>query len=250
MRKNLRNIAFPLALALLLSGCGRNGPASSSGGESTSEESQASGESSSSMSSAAQSDVEKALGVFKSYSVESTNGFDYSLSQYLGKTVTNSDAVSLRADFSGDARAKRDETTKKLNAYGTGEQFTTTESTSYFLKNARADLKDGKWTWTNCKASDYFSNTISNISIDETMLKNPKSAVGETFVLTADVPDDQVAALFKVSKTTIKDLSLVLKVSSNFSTLSSLELSYFQATTYTELKFSNYFGHVDIALPE
>ena len=192
---------------------------------------------------------EKALEVVSNYDIEKTNGYDFSLKQYLGRDEVNSDVIALRADFSGNIKAQKVETSKRLNQYGTGEQFTTTENTTYFSNNMICEYKNNQWKWSNYKKSDYFAVYISRISFDKSYLSSIKEELNEKYTLTADVPDDKIKGFLDSDSATFNSLSVKLVVSSDFTSFDSVELSYFQANTRSEVKFSSYVGSVSIDLP-
>lgn len=193
--------------------------------------------------------MEKALDVIANFNIENTNGFDYSLSQYLGTTIVNSDATVLRADFSGSPIGQKDITTKRLNEYGTGEQFTTTTETNYFANNMIAEYKNGRWVWSNCRKADYFKVSIADIAFDQTALTSIRESLTTNYVLMADVPDAQVASFLGVSETTINSLSITVTIDLSFTKLEEIKLSYFQTNTRSEMIFDVYYGEVSINLP-
>lgn len=192
---------------------------------------------------------EKAIKTISNFDIEKTNGYDYSLKQYLGKDETNSDVISLRADFTGNVKARKDETLRRLNTYGSGEQFTTTVTTTYFSDNMICEYKDNEWKWSNYKKSEYFANSISQISFDTEYLTSIKENLGDKYVLTADVPDEKAKDFFKSETVSFSSVSIKLTVSSDFSNFESLELSYFQSNTRSEMIFNVYRGSVSIDLP-
>lgn len=192
---------------------------------------------------------EKALDAVSSFDIEKTNGYDYSLKQYLGRDETNSDVISLRADFSGSIKAKKDETLKRLNTYGSGEQFTTTVTTTYFANNMICEYKNDQWKWSNYKKSDYFAISISQINFDKSYLSSIKESLDNKYVLSADVPDAKVKEFLNSETASFTSVSLKLTISSDFTNFESLELSYFQTNTRSEMKFEVYRGSVSIDLP-
>ena len=192
---------------------------------------------------------EKAVEVVSNFDIEKTNGYNYSLKQYLGRDETNSDVISLRADFSGEIKAKKEETLKRLNNYGSGEQFTITSTTTYFSNNMICEFKNDQWKWSNYKKSDYFANAISNISLDKAYLTGIKENLTDKYVLTADIPDEKVGEFFKSETVSFTGISLKLSISSDFLNLESLQLSYFQTSTRSEVTFDVYRGSVSIDLP-
>lgn len=194
------------------------------------------------------SNYEKAMIALKNYDIESTNGYDYSLKQYIGKEVTNSDEIELRADFGGSIIARKIQKTKRLNEYGSDEQFTTTEITTYFNNNAVCEFKNGEWSWSNYKKSAYFATIVSEIEIRKEWLSSIKETFDENYVLSADVLDDKVNLFFD-SSTSINSLSLKLTINKDISKFVSIELSYFQNLTRSEMLFSSYNGNVDITFP-
>lgn len=192
---------------------------------------------------------EKALAAVASFDIEKTNGYDYSLKQYLGRDEANSDVISLRADFSGSIKAQKDETLKRLNTYGSGEQFTTTVTTTYFSNNMICEYKNNQWKWTNYKKSDYFAISISQINFDKSYLTSIKESLDSNYVLSADIPDSKVKEFLNSETASFTSVSLKLTTSSDFSNFESLELSYFQTNTRSEMKFEVYRGNVSIDLP-
>mgnify|MGYP000845575567 CR=1 FL=1 len=192
---------------------------------------------------------EKALAAVASFDIEKTNGYDYSLKQYLGRDEANSDVISLRADFSGSIKAQKDETHKRLNTYGSGEQFTTTVTTTYFSDNMICEYKNNQWKWTNYKKSDYFAISISQINFDKSYLTSIKESLDSKYVLSADIPDAKVKEFLNSETASFTSVSLKLTTSSDFSNFESLELSYFQTNTRSEMKFEVYRGNVSIDLP-
>lgn len=191
---------------------------------------------------------EKAISVVADFDIENTNGFDYSLKQYLGRDETNSDTVSLRVDFSGDIKAEKSTTSKRLNEYGAGEQFTITETTTYFSNNMICEYKNDNWKWSNCKKSDYFANAISKLSFDESYLASVKESLNNNYVLTADIQESKIKD-FLGADSSFSSASLELTVSADFKRFESLEISYFQQQTRSEMKFTVYRGEVSINLP-
>lgn len=244
------NKIFPLLLCITLTGCGdessNNGQSSQASSDETSSSVQSENSSSSEES---LSNFEKAVLALKGYDIESTNGYDYSLKQYLGKDVANSDEIELRVDFSGSVIARKTQKSTRLNEYGSGEQFTITEDITYFSNNTIGELKNGKWSWSNCKKSTYFATGISNISIEKDWLSSIKETLDGNYVLSAEVLDDKVDSLLG-TETSINSLSMKLTVSNDFSSFVSIEMSYFQSATRSEMSFSTYSGSVDITLPE
>ena len=260
--KNNPKLLMLFAFPLILASCGGGGgetstqsaystaQATSSYAPSTSETSTAQQTlSESELSSAEKTNMEKALEVISSFDIENTNGYDYSLTQYLGMTVTNEDVISLRADFSGSPIGQKDITTKRLNEYGAGEQFTTTTETNYFSNNMIAEYKNGKWVWSNCRKADYFKIAVSDISFDPSLFTSVRESLNTNYVLMADVPDEKVASFFGVSETTINSLSITITVDASFSKLEGIKLSYLQKTTRSEMTFDAYYGDVSIRLP-
>lgn len=191
---------------------------------------------------------EKALIAVSNFDIEKTNGFDFSLVQYLGRETVNSDIISLRADFSGEITAKKVESSKRLNEYGTGEQFTITEVTTYFHNNTIAEYKNNQWKWSNCKKSDYFGNAISNLNFDKSYLTSVKESLDSKYVLTADIADNKVKD-FLGQEVSFSNVSIKLSISSDFKDFLSLEVSYFQEQTRSEMFFEVYRGSVTIELP-
>ena len=192
---------------------------------------------------------EKAIETVSNFDIEKTNGYDYSLKQYLEKDETNSDVISLRADFTGNIKARKDETLKRLNTCGSGEQFTTTVTTTYFSDNMICEYKNDEWKWSNYKKSEYFANSISQISFDKGYLTSIKENLSDKYVLTADVPDEKVKEFLKSQAVSFSSVSIKLTISSDFSNFESLELSYFQSNTRSEMTFNVYRGSVSIDLP-
>ncbi len=246
-----RNSKFlPLFLCIALVGCGYNSSDDSQSAQSSSDDASSSIHTeSSSNSENPLSNFEKAALALKNYDIESTNGYDYSLKQYLGKDVTNSDEIELRADFSGSVIARKTQRSTRLNEYGSGAQFTTTESTTYFNNNTIGELKNGKWSWSNCKKSAYFATGISDITIEKEWLSSIKETLDENYVLSAEVLDDKAGLLLGMT-TSINSLSMKLTVNNDFSSFVSIEMSYFQSATRSEMSFSSYSGSVDITLPK
>ena len=230
MRK-IRLLTLTIASVLLVTGCNKD-----SGGSETPPEPE-------------KTNYEKALAAVSKFDIEKTNGYDYSLKQYLGKDETNSDVISLRADFSGNITAQKDETIKRLNTYGSGEQFTTTQVTTYFSNNMICEYKNNQWKWSNYKKSDYFAISISSIKLDKSYLSSIKEDLATKYVLTADVPDEKVKEFLNSETASFTSVSVKLTVSSDFANFESLELSYFQTNTRSEMKFEVYRGSVSINLP-
>ncbi|MCH5180945.1 MAG: hypothetical protein J1F32_07005 [Erysipelotrichales bacterium] len=195
------------------------------------------------------SNFDKVLDAISNYNIEFTNGYDYSLIQYLGKDIVNSNSISLRADFSNDVRAEKIETSKRLNEYGKGEQYTETEVITYFFNNTVGEYKDNKWVWSNCKKSDFFATSISNIKIEKEYLTSIKENNGTNFTISADVLDEKVNSFFNVDTISINSVSLKIEVSSDFNKLESIELSYFSSNTRFEMSYEAFYGNVSIDIP-
>lgn len=192
---------------------------------------------------------EKATEVVSNFDIEKTNGYDYSLKQFIGKDEVNSDNISLRVNFNNNIKAKKVETIKTLNTYGEGEQFNIEVVTTYFSNNMICEYINDQWKWSNYKKSDYFSNAISNIYLDKSNLSSIKENLNEKYVLTADIPDEKAKDFFKLESISFTSVSLKLTISNDFLNFESLELSYFQKNTRSELSFSVYRGPVSIDLP-
>lgn len=193
---------------------------------------------------------EKAVDTFSKYDVEKTNGYDFSLIQYLGKTVVNSDTIQLRASFSSDVKAEKVETIKRLNEYGAGEQFTTSTITTYFENNMICEFKNNRWQWSNCKKGEYFAASITRISIDQSFLGSVRESESSgKYVISADVLDNKVNQFLNSNEVSFSSLTFKLTVSSDYSKFESLELSYFQENTRSEMRFSTYIGDVSIVFP-
>ena len=208
------------------------------------------GSSSASSAPAEKTNFEKALEAVSSFDIEKTNGYDYSLRQYYGRDEVNSDVIVLRADFSDDIKAQKVETIRRLNQYGTGEQFTTTETTTYYNNNMICELKNNQWKWSNFKKSEFFAVSIANMKFDKAYLSSVKESTKDNkYVISADVPDEKIKEFLGSTETSFTGLSLKLTFSSNVSSFESVELSYLQSNTRSELKFSTYVGNVSIVLP-
>lgn len=195
-----------------------------------------------------ETNFEKAVKVVNAFDITTTHGYDYSLSQYLGNDVTNSHEISLRADFSGQTKAEKNETSKTLNDFEADTQYTVESVHSYFYNNRMAVESNGYWNWTNCKERDYFSCNISSFDFNTDYFESVKEDSQGTYSFKATVKESQIESFVGFSSS-IEDISIIVKVDSNFSNLISLELQYFQKTTYTEIKFTSYSGTVDIRIP-
>ena len=191
---------------------------------------------------------EKALVAVASFDIEKTNGFDYSLKQYLGRDEINSDTISLRASFSDDPIAQKVTTSRRLNEYGAGEQFTTTEETTYYSRNMICEYKNDAWRWSNCKKSEYFANSIASFTFDKSYFTSVVESLNTDYVLTADVKESNIKEFFG-AESSFSSVGIKLTISSDFADFESLEVSYFQQQTRSEMKFAIYRGDVSISLP-
>jgi len=196
------------------------------------------------------SDFEIATEIISNFSVKNTNGYDYSLKQYLGNIVSNSHEIKLRASFDGDVKAKKEETSKTLNEFNLDSQYTIESVTTYFLNNRMAEYNGSSWKWSNCKESEYFGSNISSFEIKSDYFENAKENKGTTYTYKADIIQSKVNEFFKLSNSTIEEAKLTIELDNALTRLLKLTLSYFQAKTYTEFSFVTYSGTVDIDIPQ
>ena len=197
------------------------------------------------------SNYEKALLTISEFDIENTNGFDFSLKQYLGKDEINYDIISLRADFSNDVKECKEEESKKLNGYyEKGEQYTFSKNITYYSNNMICENKNDEWEWSNCKKSTFFENSISRMNFDKSFFTSVKESYNGQYVFSANVIEEKTKDFMNVDENDFSGMSIKLFVSSDFNELESVELSYFQKYTRTEMKFSIYRGNVEIVLPD
>lgn len=194
-------------------------------------------------------DYEKALITISNFDLEKTNGYDFSLEQYFGNYETNSSVVSLRADFSGNIKAKKSKTTKRLSTYETGEQYLMNTEITYFSNNMICEYEVNKWKWSNYKKNDYFEYPISQIDFDRSYFESITEKKDSKYVFTAVVPDSKVKAFFKSETATFTGVAISFALSADFLNFESLELQYSQNKTRSELKLEIYRGAVNITLP-
>lgn len=192
---------------------------------------------------------EKATDVINNFSVQNTNGFDYSLKQYLNTDVTNSHEIVLRADFSNEIKAKKVESTKKLNDFRENEQFTEETKTTYFYSNRMAELNEDTWKWTTCKEADYFNCGIENFKFDADYFENINEKTQDSYSFKATIIQSKINDFLGIETKSINSVTVNITIDLTLTKLISLKINYFQNTTYTEFSFVPYFGEANIDLP-
>lgn len=196
------------------------------------------------------SSFEKTVFVLENFDVHNTNGYDYSLKQYIGNDVANSHEIVLRADFTQDTKAKKVESAKKLNDFSSNEQYSYESVTTYFYNNRIAEFKNDSWKWSSCKEKDYLNCNLNNFKFDASYFENIKESTDDFYTFKANVVGTKINDFFGTENCSFEEVTVTIKVNTDFSSLSSVLITYFQSKTYTEFSFAVYKGAVSIDLPQ
>ena len=193
---------------------------------------------------------EAILSLVESFDATEVDGFDFSSKQTLNDTIVNQHTVSVRLDKTNGTVASRVERRKRLNEDFSGEQFTETETASYYQNGRIATQKDGGWIWANGSLNDFISVKTDGLKFDLSALHDvtPTTNDNET-VLTFRIADKDAASFLGVSQP-IKDLSFEIKADVAGQKLISFTMRYSQELTSTEFRLIPYSGNANITLPD
>lgn len=193
---------------------------------------------------------EQALESFSKYDLRVTNGFDYSIKQYYGSETVNSKSTKLRVKFDNGTEAKKILNTKRLNEFGQGEQYSFTETTTYFKNNQICEFENGVWSWRTLDESEYLKSNLSAFSVDKQYFTNVSEAsVQSDIKFTANVPSNFISAVLGNDATGISQLQFTLVVNNDCSLFKSLSFTYNQQNTNSEILFTSVFDAGTIDFP-
>lgn len=194
--------------------------------------------------------IEKAISLYNDFDIYKTNGYDYSLNQFLGETITNSHEIELKADFSGDVKGQKTEHLKELNSFDAETQFAESSETTYFYNNRIAKNDNGQWKWSNCKEKDFFNCNVGSKKISQDMFTNLKENSDSTYKLKGTLLESKYLEFLGIENFSGDEVSVSITVDSQFSKLMSFTISYFQSITFTEFIFEPFYGSVNINIPQ
>lgn len=197
------------------------------------------------------SNFEKALSSVSNYNIRTTNGFDYSIKQFYSSEIVNSKLIQLRVKFDDGTQAKKIENTKSLNTYGQGEQFTTTEKTTYFRNNQICENDGSGWTWRAYDESEYLKTGLSSLSLDEDYFSNiTETKEGADIRFSADIPANYVKTVLGNDANGFTQVKASLLVKNDYSLMKSLTFTYNQEKTNSEVSFVSVFDSGTIDFPQ
>lgn len=192
------------------------------------------------------------INLVSSYTIEETNGFDYSLEQKMkdsNNTVVNSHKIVVRVDKSNETIGSKEEYKKSLNEDISKGQYTEESSITYYKNNKAAVNENGSWTWKNCQLNEFAAISIDSFSFDVNKLKNIKlSQSGKFYILSFSI-DDKDASDFLGINNSISGLSFDIKANADKNKLVYFKMNYSQELTSTSFAFTPYYGTVNINLP-
>lgn len=199
---------------------------------------------------AKQSSFEKALKSLSKHDLHSTNGYDYSIKQYYGSEIVNSKSIQLRAKFDNGTQAKKIVKTKCLNDFGHGEQFSLTETTTFFKNNQICEFANGLWVWRTYNESEFLQTDLSSFSLNERYFINiSETNLQSDLKFTADISSNYINDVLGNDADGISELKLTLVVKNDYSLIKSLSFTYNQQTTNSEISFVSIFDAGVIDFP-
>jgi len=193
----------------------------------------------------------KILQLVKDYSPTETKGFDYTLEQKYKGSVVNSHSISLRLGIQGEEKVgERIESTKELNEDISKGLYTEKSATTYYKNGQVATYQEESWNLQDCSLEEFAKIKLSSFTFDLASLSNVAlTEEGGIAVLRFSLPDNKTADFLGIEKE-VKDLTFEIKTSTDFKTLVSFAMSYFQTDTTTTFTLSVYTGSVNITVPQ
>lgn len=192
----------------------------------------------------------QALDSFAKYDLRLTNGFDYSVRQYYESEIVNSKSIQLRVNFENGTRAKKNVNTKKLNEFNYDEQYSLTETITYFRNNQICEYDNGGWRWRTFDETEFLKTNLSSYSITEKYFTNIyETPLQSEIEFIADVPSNYINSVLGSEAAGISQLKFCLVVKNDFSLIKSFSFTYYQQYTNTEINFVSFFGPVEIDFP-
>lgn len=181
--------------------------------------------------------ITKIYSIIDNFDVSKTNGYDYSLNQYLNNstTIVNSHTINLKLDYD-NLTCTRVDTSKKLNNDVSLEQYTIITDTYKYsdnkcLKNdTSVDITFNKLIECNIKEFELANNSKLFDHADY-------SKQGKYRTLKIILTDNNAKKFLGINDS-IYNLEINIKVDSNFEKLYSYTLSYSMDLTNTVISFT------------
>jgi len=266
MPKKWRKILI-LIFALFTSGCGIRLPRTSSSSISSSTASVpiSSSTTSSSVSSSTSSihsssssptsssstvvsyDLHFFLLLLQNYSIDNTNGYNYSVIQETDGLRVNSDDIILRIDRLTDLQIQMIHTETRLNYYGDEQYHTVTRNLYYRNQQIGSHNDQDSITWTAGESEELLSSAIQSLRLTYSDFINYQINLDATPELIGSVRASKVAELMHMTLPDIPVLQITITGSTD---LSSIEFHYQQAESQTTIRFEPFYDHVVVTIPE
>lgn len=186
------------------------------------------------------------------YSVDLTNGFDYSATQTLGTNVVHKKTVEQRIDREVETKIYTEANEEYLQEFSLDDAYHQSITTTYFYRNeVGTQINDGEVSWENISLADYLASNIQlgDIRKDD-FVSYDIEVDGNIQTLSGELKLSAINRLFDADTSVIEDNEIVIKIDIEKELLIEFVFHYASQETVTEILFQPYYRVANVVLPQ